>query len=365
MAAFGPVPAGHLRVDGRDYRESSFLDTIGKQIAMTSDRIGVLCLAPPPCLEADECLALHPIRRDLFPSLPAAPSNALLHARTVPPPATAASSSAPLQARVVPPVNSAATSNAPQNGTDPQMQVCIVCNQPAALYIQCGVGHRVCDDCLSQYIMITWAAQHQEAGVIPDLRCFFERCGGPPFRATEIARHCSEEAFQVYLDVVQSAKDAQVYADSQRLLHEAMQRATSTNDSNDTNNTVEADAGTALLQRQMRNQFRDGRMCPKCNFGPVLLYGCEDLAAHHGELVGRTTRVDNRCPICGFFSPTVSGWLQWDGVIRDLHPQPRPRARPGQHLVRRAPQRRAAQEHHASARVPPARSEPYATAAIG
>ena len=198
-----------------------------------------------------------------------------------------------------------------------KLEMCIVCSQPVSSYIRCALGHCTCDNCLTKYVTITWANQHPQIGAKRELSCCSAHCGAPPFRTAEVARHCTDEAFQVYFDVVQSAKDAVVYAESQKLLHDAIK---SISKNNSTASSDADGASTELFQRQLRSQFRDALMCPQCNFGPVLLQGCHDLHAHHLQPVGRTC-IDNRCPICGFLAETAEEWTHWDGVVRDLQPQ--------------------------------------------
>mmetsp|Transcript_6637 Transcript_6637/g.9850 ORF Transcript_6637/g.9850 Transcript_6637/m.9850 type:complete len:1386 (+) Transcript_6637:93-4250(+) len=54
--------------------------------------------------------------------------------------------------------------------------------------------------------------------------------------------------------------------------------------------------------------------CGSCGFGPVLHGGCSSLIAHHGE--HRTGGVvSNACPSCGWFSPSLDSWKEWDGTI--------------------------------------------------
>jgi len=73
----------------------------------------------------------------------------------------------------------------------------------------------------------------------------------------------------------------------------------------------------ADIEAQMRRQYL-GRayQCPQCRFGPIDHYACGDLEAHNGEVVGRNgAAVNNSCPNCGWFSPSIDDWEVWDGRV--------------------------------------------------
>jgi len=53
------------------------------------------------------------------------------------------------------------------------------------------------------------------------------------------------------------------------------------------------------------------KMCPRCEYGPVLNTGCDDLAQHHGE-----RQMSNCCRGCGFFDVSTDKWRPWDFVNR-------------------------------------------------
>jgi len=73
----------------------------------------------------------------------------------------------------------------------------------------------------------------------------------------------------------------------------------------------------ADVEAQMRRQYL-GRayQCPQCRFGPIDHYACGDLEAHDGEVVDQNgSKVDNSCPNCGWFSPSIQDWQVWDGTV--------------------------------------------------
>lgn len=57
-------------------------------------------------------------------------------------------------------------------------------------------------------------------------------------------------------------------------------------------------------------------MCGSCSFGTVDHVACSDLINHHGQQTSaRGPAINNACPRCGWFSPTLSDWEPWDGNV--------------------------------------------------
>jgi len=83
---------------------------------------------------------------------------------------------------------------------------------------------------------------------------------------------------------------------------------------------VQPTSGTprvADIEAQMRRQYL-GRayQCPQCRFGPIDHYACGDLEAHNGEVVDASgAMVNNSCPNCEWFSPSIDDWQVWDGTV--------------------------------------------------
>jgi hypothetical protein len=69
------------------------------------------------------------------------------------------------------------------------------------------------------------------------------------------------------------------------------------------------------LSLALKRQMPQARQCGSCGFGPVDIYGCADLVAHHGQAVGLRGRIQNTCPNCGWFASSSSEWPKWDGVV--------------------------------------------------
>merc|ERR1719193_937595 len=81
---------------------------------------------------------------------------------------------------------------------------------------------------------------------------------------------------------------------------------------------------TYLMEEQVRLQFKKedgtfgGYQCPECKFGPIDHAHCQDLRAPHEQQSGGAV-INNACPICGFFDPHLTNWLQWDGTFLRLN----------------------------------------------
>ena len=55
--------------------------------------------------------------------------------------------------------------------------------------------------------------------------------------------------------------------------------------------------------------------CKECGFGPVDHFACGLLDYHHGEEVEGGATIDNRCPMCNWFSPNIKEWPKWNGKL--------------------------------------------------
>lgn len=61
----------------------------------------------------------------------------------------------------------------------------------------------------------------------------------------------------------------------------------------------------SLAQELTKDFLGRAHQCPKCSYGPVEHFACPDLT---GSDV-------NTCPKCRYFSPTLDGWVAWDGTL--------------------------------------------------
>ena len=82
---------------------------------------------------------------------------------------------------------------------------------------------------------------------------------------------------------------------------------------------------------EVRNAYRlpngdySAYMCPECSYGPKDLLECNDLTAHHGQVIqqnGADFIVNNGCDKCGFFTAHIFQWNLWDGNFQSPPVQP-------------------------------------------
>ena len=81
--------------------------------------------------------------------------------------------------------------------------------------------------------------------------------------------------------------------------------------------------------RNANGEYKDAYQCPVCKFGPKPLMACDDLNAHHGQVIrnprtGAETRIDNGCTRCGWFGRHISMWEPWDGTVPTLDDNDQP-----------------------------------------
>ncbi|EOD33649.1 hypothetical protein EMIHUDRAFT_229368 [Emiliania huxleyi CCMP1516] len=169
--------------------------------------------------------------------------------------------------------------------------------------LACAEGHAMHASCLSAYVStkavelqgVSYiAAKADTASVSGDAAaldalagacCCPLRgygCSAEAFSDRDIAQHASEGAFSAYLEgktlLPIARKVEKVLAEGSEL---------------------------ALL-------VPNGRMCGRCSYGPVELEACNDLLAHHGERrPGSSAPVNNACPQCGWFAPSIEMWPRW------------------------------------------------------
>ena len=204
---------------------------------------------------------------------------------------------------------------------------CIVCYASDGDGVACQDGHWTCATCLGPYVrnccerldevnlLESEAAEAERdndvnrsnflAGRIPCPKAGVDGCAAPTFTDHEVAKHADKETFEIYFEGRGKLPMA-------RAVTAALQ---------------EWQEGAGAL----RLLFPNARMCGQCSYGPVDHAACADLTAHHGEPGGRgafglfartrlgpsssSRRIDNACPRCGWFAPTISEWPMWNGVL--------------------------------------------------
>ena len=204
---------------------------------------------------------------------------------------------------------------------------CIACYTSDGDGVACQDGHWTCAGCLGPYVreccdrlamvnLIESEAAEAErennvnrghflAGRIVCPKAGVDGCAAPPFTDQEVAMHADKETFEIYFEGRGKLPMA-------RAVTAALQ---------------EWQEGAGAL----RLLFPNARMCGQCSYGPVDHAACADLTIHHGEPGGRgafglfarsrlgpsssSRRIDNACPRCGWFAPTISEWPMWNGVL--------------------------------------------------
>lgn len=217
------------------------------------------------------------------------------------------------------------------SGIAPPRRCCVVCfEEPShgegGITCSGDPEHLVCSDCLEplvktkvEAIMATGSGDAScpgEAGLI------FCPCRGltgrdrctavSPFADRDLAQAVSAETFAMYLDGRSAAKLAEVerraYADAHEMMQEEMKAMKAVANATSAH-------GSRLLAAALKRSMPDARMCPECGHGPMDHRDCEDLAAHHGQVLESGARIDNACPKCGFFSRDKADWPLWDGTL--------------------------------------------------
>ena len=135
-------------------------------------------------------------------------------------------------------------------------------------------------------------------------------CNAPAFSDQLLARHLSESTFNGYLAVKMKCGEQRVFeqanAQWQRQLHSIQAQLG--------DRKLKLDRG--ILAEQLKRQFPNAYMCPRCQHGPIDHMACAQLSTHHGQkMSGTKARVNNACPNCGWFSKKIEDWPRWGGVL--------------------------------------------------
>ena len=69
------------------------------------------------------------------------------------------------------------------------------------------------------------------------------------------------------------------------------------------------------LSLQLKRQFPNARQCKECGFGPILHFKCDDLTAHHGQVLAGGVTINNACVKCKWFSGHIRDWPLWNGEL--------------------------------------------------
>lgn len=261
-----------LMVDGEIMSENLFVDNVGKTTALLKNKTGILCNMKP-CHFGDKCMYLH---RNVESSI---------------------------RQHIDRLVQDSSTSGTVLSGP---ISTCQICQEETNSKdgIECSNHHFTCDECFSGYVEQTWGDAQHEPGKVPDLVCA-DGCCSFVFTDVMVAKHTTDSACAVYLTVRQQARDGITMGMAQAKLENILKAK------------GQQAINTELLAEQLKNQFPQALMCPKCKHGPVDFSHCSDLNAHHGQIINGA-RIDNSCKNCHFFSAQRSDWLPWDGRLRNV-----------------------------------------------
>lgn len=184
---------------------------------------------------------------------------------------------------------------------DAAARLCGLCDSAACTLVCAACTWGSCSTCLSRYVLMNWQPSLGDGDSAP-LRCL--KCAAA-FSARDAARNLSAEAYSRYMDAQRRRMTVSFLGTLHGLVED--------------NRRDPAALVGALMALQLSLRFKGrSKMCPECDFGPVVLDGCDGLAVHRRDtLVGGAT-VSNSCPHCGFFSADAAAWQVWDGTVRSV-----------------------------------------------
>ena len=207
----------------------------------------------------------------------------------------------------------------------------------------CNPAHCVCKDCLPGYTryetaMLTIKDSHAEAPSTY-LRCPYNADTGMS-RVTCPGKWGRDELRDACDGVLQETReDDNDLTDIERIDRWIRDRLRRT-EANEDRKRSELEKFNSEVISALQNEMRKAKWlpldrernrvfeCPQCQYGPVILDRCTDLAVHNAELrVGDTARSENSCHMCGFFCSLArgtidpntrlrndDGWNVWSGV---------------------------------------------------
>lgn len=247
------------------------------------------------------------------------------------------------------------------------IQTCVTClgddfvDDDGILCNASNVRHFVCQTCLDHFVHSECDAEnvhrYQRRGRIFCPNCpvggnsdaVHLQCDSGPYSHSDLAANLPESTFNLYIGVfTQMTSEAAVENTLGKIIgpqacsaSDMLEMIKATLRSPDLKSfrvsahlllctaisTVESSFSSAIrafhsktveefrLSLALKRHMPQARQCGACGFGPVDIYGCADLQAHHGQAVGPHGRIQNTCPNCGWFAPSSNDWPRWDGVV--------------------------------------------------
>jgi len=202
-------------------------------------------------------------------------------------------------------------------------KTCLVCFEGHVRGgMECPTGHFLCSEDSVGHVRSflervtaddSMLQQHRERGgriKCVDLAC--EHC----YTDVSIARALPDEVFHSYRAAQDQMVEHRIFSDLQQRFQQQLSAALAQASQAAQAATQRGAQEQASTAEFLRRQYPNARMCPQCQHGPVLLEGCYDLMAHHGEARAGGRRISNACPQCGFLGREAGQWRPWDGEMR-------------------------------------------------
>lgn len=165
--------------------------------------------------------------------------------------------------------------------------------------ISCKSNHFFCKVCFEQHIKnycINDDLTNQEKVIKFDRKCCFHNC-----------KECFSE--DEILKFIKNDQLKKKWLDTIKFLNERKIRIRETSDTLKEICKEFQDAETERIRKLLKDKLC-AKQCQKCNFGPILQKGCDNLRTHAME-------AHNSCPRCGFQFVSWKNLKQWDGRLPD------------------------------------------------
>lgn len=179
-------------------------------------------------------------------------------------------------------------------------QDCLICydKHNKDEMVSCKSNHFFCKDCFEENIKnfcINDDLTNQEKVIKFDRKCCSHNC-----------KECFSE--DEILKFIKNDQLKKKWLDTIKFLNERKIKIRETNDTLKKICKSFQDAETERIRQKLKNEMVGAKQCQKCNFGPILQKGCDNLRTHAME-------AHNSCPRCGFQFVSWKNLKQWDGRL--------------------------------------------------
>lgn len=198
---------------------------------------------------------------------------------------------------------------------------CVVCYNRSSSTVMCSAGHQTCATCLVHLTkesirrpLFEVSAEEKERSRY-NVTCHSTTFCKKPF------------SFQDTIATVDSATADMLDMANKQLFHDQRREAERKEEEErkelEEERKKKAEEEESIRQAHTRGDGTFlGYMCanPNCLYGPVMHCYCNDLHAHHGQVVGNAS-INNSCPRCKTVpnhsnSELAIFWIPWDGTVR-------------------------------------------------